>query len=184
MEHLLLSLKLKLQNLGALRPEAWERIESLITTIELKPQQHLIRQESYLCYVASGLLKECDLSQRVTPSIINFFGNGDYLHCFADTHRLYLEAILPTTLFSLNLRDLQTLYLEFKELASIYGKLCFEYQERLLLRMHLLEIYPRNRIIFFRRTHQCFLPYLQKKDMCNYLHLDYDYFVRNYRKLL
>lgn len=183
MDHLFLTLKIHLQSYGALRPEAWDRIVSLITTVHLEPQQHLIREVGSLAYVATGLMKEFDVHDRVKPTILNFFGVGSTVYCITASHRLYLEAVLPTTVFSLDLAALHTLYLEFEELIKIYLNLRFNYYDSLLLRTHLLEMKPRERVIHFRRTRQLLLPFLQKKEMCNYLNLDYDYFVRTYRKL-
>lgn len=183
MDHSFLALKIHLQSYGALRPEAWHRITTLITTLQLKPGQHLIREMGSLTYLATGLMKEFDVHERLKPTILNFFGVGETVYCITKSHRLYLEAILPTTLFSLDLVALHTLHLEFEELIKIYRNLRYNYYEKLLLRMFLLEMPPRKRIIHFRQTHQTLLPFLQKKEMCNYLHLDYDYFVRTYRKL-
>lgn len=158
-------------------------LSSLIKIVRVKPEKHFVREVGNIFYVADGLMKECDLQARSEASIINFLGNGQCSFCFTNTQRLFVAAILPSTLFSLDLMELYELHQAYTELAHIYRFLRFEYHERLLLRIQLLEMVPRKRIIQFCDSHRLLLPYLKKKDMANYLHLDYDYFVRTYRKL-
>lgn len=175
--HLLTALKLKLQNYGALRPEAWLSILSCLNKTTLKPNESFIRQEGSLAYLAQGLLKEYDNYRRKTPAIINFITTGQSFNTSHYNQNHYLKAMLPTIIYSFYFEDLMAIYSTFKELKSIYGPLCAEYEANISHRTFLLEMPVRQRIENFHASHQKICPYLKKKDMANYLRINYDHFV-------
>lgn len=176
----LLPLKTKLQNFGALRPEAWERIVQLCQQTQLKTGESLIRKQGTLAYIAQGLLKEYDAQNRTQPAIINFNGPNQSIITRKHNQNHYLKAANPSLVYYWDFEDLQKLYQEFKELKSIYDALIAEYDELLLFRMQLLELPVQKRIDTFRLIFKPMLPYLKKKDMANYLHISYAYLVDNW----
>ncbi len=176
--------KYKLQSLGALRLEAWDMILSLAQHTTVAKQRRFVRKIGTLGYVSQGVLKEYDALDRSNPAIINFIGANQCFITQMHNHGHYLEASTPCVVHFWDFDDLQILYNEFRELRTIYDELFADYDASVMLRMRLLEMAPLARIIYFRKTLHSHLPFLQKKEMSNYLHLDYNYFVRNYRKIL
>ncbi len=174
-----------LQSLGALRPEAWERIVQLCQQTSLKPNESLIREPGSLAYVANGLLKEYDAQQRKSPSIINFIGHKQSLITRKYNQNLYLKAAMPSLVYYWNFNDLQQLYGEFAELKAIYDNLCAAYDEISAYRQLVLEEhYTKNRIMLFMVKHKELLPLLKKKDMANYVQINYNHFIKAYNLLL
>ena len=178
----LYTLKTKLQSFGALRPEAWERIVQLSQQTQLKTNESLIRKQGTLAYIEEGLLKEYDAQNRTQPSIISFIGPNQSIATRKHNQSHYLKTATPSLVHYWNFEDLQKLYQEFKELKAIYDALIAEYDELLLFRMHLLELPVQERIDKFWLIFKPMLPYLKKKDMANYLHLNYSFFVNQINK--
>lgn len=181
----LAKLKDKLQTLGSLRPEAWERIVSTCQQTELKTNDSLIRQQGTLAYIADGVLKEYDSQNRKNPAIINFIGTEQSIITRKYNQNHYLKACVPTLVFTWDFDTLQNLYQEFKELKIIYDSLCAAYDEQIHFRQLILEKHQANlRIGLFMATYKNQLNLIKKKDMANYLMLYYDTFIRTYRRLL
>ena len=180
MEQLLISLKLKLQKLGALRPEAWEMICFHLVTIQLKPNQSFVRSEGSLAFVAEGVLKEYDVADRKQPSIINFITIGQCIHTRSYNRKYYVKACTSSIIYFWNETALLEISKEFNELRPIYHRLCAEYDEGILFRMKLLEMTVPERISAFRGVFKIVMPYLKKKDIANYLNLHYTNFLRHW----
>jgi len=174
------ALKLKLQRLGPLRPEAWDMICSLAQRSEVKLQRNVLTKNGSLAYLSEGLLKEYDQHERELPAIVNFISQ---YQCFVTRkhhqHR-YLEACMPCVIYQWNFDDLQNLYQHFNELKTIYEMLCAEYEDGVMLRMRLLEMPVKERIETFKCEFKAVLPFLKKKDIANYLHLHYTHFLRHW----
>ncbi|WP_293298620.1 hypothetical protein [Pedobacter sp. UBA4863] len=171
------TLKHKLQRLGPLRPEAWDMICSLAKRIEVKLQRNVLRKTGSIAYLSEGLLKEYDQHERELPAIINFINQYQFfVTCKHYQHR-YLEACMPCVVYQWNFDDLQKLYQRFNELRPVYEALCAEYEAGALLRMRLLEMPAQERIDAFRVFFRPSLPYLKKKDMANYLSINYSYLI-------
>ncbi len=173
-----------LQSLGALRPEAWERIVVLCQQKRLTTSESFIRKQGTLAFIAEGLLKEYDAQNRSHPAILNFIGINQTLITRMHNQNHYLKAAMPSIVYYWDVEDLQQLYEEFKELKSIYDSLIAEYDEGLHFRMHLLELPVQERIAKFSLAFKPMIPYLKKKDVANYLHLSYSFFVNQSNKKL
>lgn len=180
-EQYLLPLKLKLQSLGALRPEAWAMILDLLQATKLKANESFIRKEGTLAYITEGLLKEYDSQNRSKPSIINFISINETLLTRKSNQNHYLKAVNPTIILFWDFEHQKLLYREFEELKKTYDHLCAQYDEGTARRSFLLELPVKDRIPYFKNNFKQIIPYLKKKDIANYLHLDYDYFVRTYK---
>lgn len=174
----LYTLKTKLQNFGALRPEAWEAIVVAKQEIKLKPEESLIRKEGTLAYVVEGLLKEYNPQNRSKPAIVNFISSQQNIITRKHNQTHYLKAIRPSIVYAWDFEQLQQLYQAFKELKPIYDSFCAEYELSLQFRMQLLEISPQERVTTSKLVFHNLLPYLKKKDLANYLHLNYTHLLR------
>ena len=166
-------LRLKLQSLGALRLEAWERICELMNCVELKAGQNFIRKEGRLAYLTHGLLKEYITQQRLSPAVINFTSSNQSLPTRRHNQSHPLEACVDSVIYYWDFEALENLHQEFRELKVIYDGLCAEYDARVLLRMRLLEMSVVERIAAFKYEFKAVLPFLKKKDIANYLHISY-----------
>ena len=175
-------LKLKLQSLGALRPEAWEMICQEMGSVALKPDQSFIRKAGTLSYLAHGVLKEYDAQDRYQPAIINFLGANDALITREQNRTHYLKACTECIIYYWDFEALERLYAQFRELKIIYDSLCAGYDHRIKLRVRLLELPVSGRIEIFKTVFMRLLPYLKKKDMANYLHLNYSHFIKIWNK--
>lgn len=172
------SLQLQLQSYGAIRPEAWQQIEILLQQKQLKTNQSFIRKEGTLAFIASGILKEYDATNRISPSIINFISKSQAFTTRRHNKYCYLKAGVPTLIWYLEFEQLQYLYLEFKELKKVYDGLCADYDESIALRQLILETpSAAQRITLFRTNFKSLMSYLKKKDIANYLHLNYTHFL-------
>lgn len=179
------TLKTKLQSLGALRPEAWQKILQLARQSQLKSNESFIRKEGTLAYIAEGLLKEYDAQYRKSPAIINFISTHNFLITRRYNQIYYLKACIPTHIYYWDFEALKTIYQNFSELKSIYNACCAAYDESIGLRQRLLEEKDANhKIALFVQTNRSLLLLIKKKDIANYLNLGYDYFARNYNKHL
>ena len=178
-------LQLKLQSLGALRPEAWAMICLEMGSVTLKPNQSFIRKVGTLAFVAQGLLKEYDAQHRSKPALINFLGANDALITRKQNQNHYLKACTECRIYYWDFDTLEMLYKAFRELKIIYDSLCAEYDECFTFRQFLLEQKSaKERTLLFMERYHGQLPYLQKKDISNYLSLNYDHFTLIYQELL
>lgn len=173
----LAALKIKLQSLGALRPEAWEQIVQLGQQRQVAIGESLVLKLGSLAYMADGLLKEYD---NASPTIINFIGQKDCFVTRKHNQNHPLKACLPTLLYFWENEVLLQLYQEFNELRPIYEELCAEYDARVMLRMRLLEMPVQKRIDQFKLIFKPMLLFLTKKDMANYLQLEYTNFIKKW----
>lgn len=171
-------LKPKLQSLGPLRPEAWERIVQLGQPHHIAAGKNLVRRLGSLVYVAEGLLKEYDHHEREEPAIVNFIGQDQCMVTRGHQQQRQLQACLPSMVYQWDMAALYQLAQEFAELRPIYDALCSEYEVKVMLRMRLLEMPVQKRIDQFKFIFKPMLPYLTKKDMANYLHLEYTNFIK------
>lgn len=170
--------KTALQTFGALRPQAWDRILQLQQKTLLKTNQSLIRKEGTLAYISEGLLKEYDSENRETPSIINFIGSGQYLLTRKYNQHHYLKACITTQVMYWDFEALMQLYQEFRELIQIYNAVCASYDQSIAYRQFVFEANnSQQRIQLFRAQFHQHLNYLKKKDIANYLQLNYTYFL-------
>lgn len=179
------NLKLKLQQLGPLRPHAWAMISQSCKQTHLKTDESFIRTTGTLAYISTGLLKEYDAQYRKSPSIINFIGHNKFLITRKHNQQHYLKACTPTLIYHWDFETLQHIYHKFAELKPTYDLLCGSYDESVGIRQLLLEERDANKkIALFIKLYPNVFHLLKKKDIANYLHLGYDYFVRNYSKHL
>lgn len=184
-EQHLLQFKLKIQSLGALRPEAWAMILDLTQTTKLKANESFIRKEGTLAYIADGLLKEYDSHERKTPSIVNFLPTGQSLITRKYNSHHYLKACMATTVYHWSFDDLRKLYQSYSELKIIYDILCSSYDEGVSFQVRILEErLVRNRISLFLSRYKAVLPFLKKKDIANYLKVTYSKFMAGYNSLI
>jgi len=170
--------QLQLQTHGALRPEAWALIQLHLKKKHLKVNESFIRQEGTFAYVADGLLKEYNAISRSTPSIINFIPAKKAFVTRRHNQSHYLKACLPTLVFYLDFAQLQLLYQDFKELKSIYEGLIGIYDADTSFRQLILETASAaQKIQLFRDKYHQQIKYLKKKDIANYLQLNYTHFL-------
>lgn len=181
----LTELKFKLQSLGALRPDAWSLISETIKYTFIKSGENFNREEGQLSWLASGLFKEYDASARKRPSIINFIPIGGSLITKKLSKHFYLKACTDTCVIHIEFEELMAIYHKFKELRPIYDSLCADYDEGIFYRQRILEEKSAQRKIeLFLIRYRPYLIFIQKKDISNYLKLNYDYFTSIYIKLL
>ncbi|TKC03477.1 cyclic nucleotide-binding domain-containing protein [Pedobacter cryotolerans] len=178
------TLQLTLQTYGALQPLAWQKINQLKQEQILKIHQSFIRKEGSIAYLANGALKEYDAQYRKSPSIINFISANQCLVTRKYNQSLYLKACMPCTIYFWDFEDLQSLYQEFKELKKIYDSLCANYDAAIAFRLFVLEnSSTAQRIELFRQNFKALLPFLKKKDIANYLQLNYTHFLHINNKI-
>lgn len=181
----LTTLKLKLASYGAIRPTVWTKILSNLKQIELKPDESFKREISVIVYVTNGLLKEYNVQDRKKPAIVNFICTGSFIITTKYSQLRYIKAISNTKLVYLDFDILISLFLKHNELKGIYDCIVASYDEGIAFRQLLLEEnIAAARIMLFITRYRAILPSLRKKDISNYIHIDYDYFVRIYGKLL
>lgn len=171
-------LKANLHHFGALRPEAWEAIVETMSKFHLKANEYFPYKENCLGYVAKGILAAYDMEDRSIPAIVNFTNHEQSFIIQPSSPNIYLKSCTTTLVFHWNCEELKKLYRQFKELKHIYDASAAEYQQRLFLRMRFLELSVTERINKFREKFHSILPYLKKKDIANYLHLNYTHFVK------
>ncbi|MGF1924967.1 MAG: hypothetical protein ACQUHE_12375, partial [Bacteroidia bacterium] len=143
------------------------------------------RKAGSLAFVAEGLLKECDPHQRKTPSIINFISANSFILNTKHNQSKYLKAIRPTKIVFLDFDQLIILFSKYQELRAIYENASADYEDGIAFREFILEEKSvAERIHLFNTNYRHILSNLRKKDIANYLNVDYDYFIRLYNKLL
>ena len=181
----LIDLKLKLASYGPIRPEVWPKILPRLTETDLKINENFIREIGSVVYVVDGLLKEYDAHQRKNPSIINFISAGNFLVTSRHNQFKYIKAICPTKLLHLNFDAMISLFLKNNELYSIYNGITADYEDGIAFRQLVLEeSTTATKIQLFIKKYRPILSRLKKKDIANYIHVDYEYFIRIYGKLL
>ena len=180
-----LNLKLNLANYGAIRPQAWAKILVHLKEAELKVDESFDREINSIAYVTSGLIKEYDAQLRKKPSIINFISAGNFLITNKYNHSKYIKAIGSATLIHINFEAMISLFLKYNELKSIYDGVIGNYENGIAFRQLILEENAAaKRIHLFIKKYRAILPFLKKKDIANYIHIEYEYFIRIYGKLL
>ncbi|WP_316805411.1 hypothetical protein [Pedobacter nototheniae] len=181
----LTELKFKLQTLGALQPEAWDLILKTVKYTFIKTGENFNRQEGQLAWILTGLLKEYDAEARKKPSVINFILPGHSLITRKLNKHFYLKAYTDTYVVHLEFEELIAVYGQFKELRTTYDSLCANYDEGMVYRQRILEEKSAQRKVeLFLIRYRPYLVVIQKKDISNYLKLNYDYFTSIYTKLL
>lgn len=177
-----IQLKHILQGLGPLRPQAWQDILSLMSTISLRAGESLVRSEGSLAFVQQGIFKEYDPLLRSRPAIINFPAPGSFLATRRHNLHHYLKAITPAHVLQWDAAQLPALQRAYPELTSVYHQLCEGYERAVWTRMLILEKPPIERIGAFCGHYGPLVPYLKKKDIANYLHLNYSHLVKNWNR--
>lgn len=171
-------LKARLQQFGALRPAAWERILDSSELTCLKQGETFIRRNGSFAVILSGILKEHDPTERRTPAIINFLDGLQGISTRRHNQPNFLKACQPTKVIHWDEQTLDSLHTQYPELKIVYQGMLADYERRIALRMRLLELPVQDRIATFRSNFKMLLPYLKKKDLANYLHLNYSHFIR------
>ncbi|MBC7616974.1 MAG: hypothetical protein H7202_12985 [Pedobacter sp.] len=178
-------LKLNLANYGAIRPQAWIKILAHLKEAELKVDESFYREINSIVYVTSGLIKEYDAQLRKKPSIVNFISAGNFLITNKYNQSKYIKAIGSARLVHINFEAIISLFLEYNELKSIYDGVIGNYENGIAFRQLVLEENAAaTRIQLFIKKYRTILPFLKKKDIANYIHIEYEYFIRIYGKLL
>ncbi len=179
------ALKIKLANYGAIRPQAWSKIQLSLKEIELKADESFTREIGALVYVSNGLLKEYDSQLRKKPSIVNFIGEGNFLYTTKHNQARYLKAIGTTKLIHINLESMIALFTQYNELKFVFDGVTANYESGIAFRQLILEESSASkRISLFIDNYRSVLPYLKRKEIANYIHVAYDYFIRMYGKML
>lgn len=178
-------LKSKLQQYGPLRPLAWQLIVKATATVELQENESFFREAGTLAFLSSGLLKEYDSRNRSKPSIINFISSNQFFIGYNHSQATYIRACSPSRIYYLQWQDIKKLLHQFGELKTLYDGIADAYDHQRSFRQILLEERRASfRMIAFIAANRNILPLLKKKDIANYLHLNYNHFVRQYSKLL
>lgn len=183
-EVLLTQLKINLLKHGAMRPQAWQTIVLFIKKARLKANESFIRSNGAIAYIAEGILKEYSTQNRKNPSIINFFWEGKSIITRSFNKSYYLKACVPSIVLYIEYKDIVALYKHYKELITIYNVLSADYDESSALRQLILEQTAINRILLFNQYYKKILSALKKKDIANYLSIDYFHFIKQNNKLL
>lgn len=179
------ALKSKLANFGAIRPQAWEKILAHLKETELKANESFNSEIGSVAYVAEGLLKEYDAQMRKNPSIVNFISAGNFLITTKYNQLRYTKVIGSAKLVHVNFEVLIPLFLEYNELKSIYDGVNSNYEDGIAFKQMILEENVSGiRIQLFINKYRTILPLLKKKDIANYTHIDYEYFIRIFGKQL
>ena len=175
MDEFLHFLKKEIQLRGALRPEAWDVMVSLLRIDELKAGESVVRKSGSISFITTGLLKEYDVIQGRKPKLINFMSTGEFFYSNTYKRGQYLKANHKSQVISLDFDALLALYSKFPELKAIYDLLCYGYDEQLSFRHSLMELSAAERIASAKNRYRSVFPYLKKKDIANYLHISYNY---------
>jgi len=183
--HYLKALKHKIQRHGALRDEAWLLICSSMQHQVLQPNERFIQKDNQLAYVASGLFKEYSAYERTRPSIINLIPADSCFITRRHSQQDYLKAATTSLTFSWNFESLMAIYRDYRELKPVYEIFCSEYNTGLAYRSLILET-PEvaQRIRYLKAEYGSLIPYLKKKEMANYLHLNYNHFIKVFNGML
>jgi len=178
-------LKQKLQGLGILQPAAWKQIISCLHFTHLNKGESFFRHCGDFAWLSSGIFKEYNAYSRKKPAIINFLVSGDVVINRKLNMHHYLKACIESELYHIHLEDLIQLGLKFPELKAIYFSLCAEYDEGQEFKTLVLEEkLAQQRVALLMRRYKAQLNFIAKKDLSNYVNLNYDHFCMIYAKLL
>lgn len=184
-ETLHLKLKHQLQQNGAVSPKAWAAICAEMKYKKVKYNEGFVYQSKGIAYVADGLLKEYNSQYRDRPSIVNFFHTDQFLFMGERPAHQFFRACVPTHLYYWNWEALHHLWLQFPELIRIYSNLNIQYINQCQLRPFLLEEKSTQvKIQHFYAEYKSIVALLPKKNIANYLNINYNYFVRHYQKVI
>ncbi|MNK34407.1 hypothetical protein D3C87_529130 [compost metagenome] len=178
-------LKQHLQQNGAVTPAAWLAIVTCMQTKQVKYHEGFLYQVKGIAYVADGLLKEYNSQYRKRPSIVNFFNTNQFFFMDERPAQQFYRACVPTLIYYWSWEALQQLWLQFPELIRIYRNLNVQYIDQCQLRPFLLEEKStKAKIQHFYTEYRAIVPLIPKKNIANYLGINYNYFVRHYQKLI
>ncbi|WP_316801451.1 hypothetical protein [Pedobacter frigidisoli] len=181
----LIQLKTCLDAIGLNSLVAWQALAAACVTVKLKTGENFICQAGTVAFIIEGIIKEYDSSLRTKPAIVNLLTANEYVVTFVGSNHHFYRASCPSTLVYIDNTRQWQLFDQFNELQSLYFNiedLHFQSRQR---RTQLLEFNTaRERIKAFIRKNRSILPFLRKKDIANYLCLEYNLFVRHYSKLL
>lgn len=178
-------LKLKLASYGAIRPQVWTKIAACLKKSELKAEESFNREIGSVAFIVKGLLKEYDAQFRKKPSIVNFINSENFVITTKHNQSKYLKAVTDTALVYMDFDDLFLLFSKYKELKPVYDSIAENYEEGISYRYNLLEERIATvRIQHFMARYREIFPFLKKKDVANYIHIEYDYFIRIYGDLI
>lgn len=178
-------LKFKLAEYLNPDPVIWEKLRHAVQITILYSGEYVMYEPGSIVFIAEGLLKEYDARQRRRPVIINFLNAGNFVIAARYHQHRYLKAVLPVTLVTLGFDEAIALYIKHHELLPLYRAVAANYEGGTLFRYALLEErFTEKRIRLFINRYRAILPFLKKKDMASYLHIEYDYFVRLYGRML
>ena len=184
-EALHIKLKLQLQQNGAVSPKAWAAICAEMKYKKVKYDEGFLYQSKGIAYVADGLLREYNSQYRDRPSIVNFFHADQFFFMDERPAQQFFRACVPTHLYYWSWETLLQLWLQFPELIRIYRNLNVQYINQCQLRPFLLEEKSTEvKIKHFYDKYKSIVALLPKKNIANYLSINYNYFVRNYQKVI
>jgi len=162
-----------------------ERIPYWVLFHRLDPGEQLAEPFSGMVFIASGLLKAYVVHGQHQPVIVRFIPSGRFTVLVPDHLPQVLRAVLPTSLLLVGFQAMLDAYHLQPELLSLYRMAIQQNMSDIQFRYRLLEErFAEQRIRLFLSRHAGILPYLKKKDIANYLHLDYNYFVRLYSRMV
>ena len=177
------NLKIKLESIHDIQPEALDRIIKACQQTKLKINHSLVFEQHTVAYVGSGLLKEYDSKHHDQPLITNFISNDQFFFAKSKSH--FLKAIKPTMIYYWKFAALLEIYKDFTKLDLIYQIAEHGYEERLSLRGIILEKHSfHQKLALFIISNLTILPLLNRKDMANYIGEDYVDFTSKYNKVL
>lgn len=178
-------LKIKLNSLSALKPETWKMIDEHLLTINLLPDQIYHREVNSLIFVKEGLIQEYDWQHRNHGALVGFFQSESFICTNSFRKSKLLQASVFSKIIYLSSSFCTKLTDEFPEFQSILNEIQQLYEVNLAYRMLILEkSNASTRIEIFVEKFREILPLLRKKDIANYLAVEYDYFIRIYGKHL
>ncbi|RZK26469.1 MAG: Crp/Fnr family transcriptional regulator [Flavobacterium sp.] len=179
------ALKLKISAYGAIRPKVWAKLLPQLKVCNLKPGEIFPRPAGSIAYIERGLLKEYDFRDRKKPSIVNFIFTDEFLPTPKHEQRCYVMAVTTSILYYLEFDELLALFFEYRELIHIHDAIFADYDETLAFRNRLLEQKVAVvKIQAFIDKHRELIAFLKKKDIANYIHVEYDHFTRVFSKMV
>ncbi|WP_316801191.1 hypothetical protein [Pedobacter frigidisoli] len=174
-------LKVHLQSLGALRPEAWEKIIGSISVSKLKKDENLVRENGTIAYVVSGALKEFDSWRRSHPTIVNFITADQFIVTGKRNQSNYIVAYNNCIVYEINRTQLNELNKLYPELQQIHDGICESYDQAIAFRSMLMDNYAaEGRVEQFKQHFKSILNLMSKGDMANYLGIEYGYLLTLY----
>ncbi|RYF88936.1 MAG: hypothetical protein EOO03_07215 [Chitinophagaceae bacterium] len=114
----------------------------------------------------------------------NFLGEGSFLTTRRHNKTYPLKACLASEINYIDTAELYQLYLLYPELKNIYEGLLGTYDECTAFRQLVLENPSATaRILLFRARFAHLTPFLHKRDIANYLQLNYSHYLHVNRGL-